>query len=138
MPQSAACLFQIPANEIRVSFARSSGAGGQNVNKTSTKVTVHWPIGRSQALSLEEKMRVWAKLANKINNKDELVAVSEEERSQSQNRILAILRLKALVASALRVPKKRQPTRPTRASKLKRIESKKIRSRVKIGRRIVE
>lgn len=128
-------LVQIPASEIRVSFARSSGAGGQNVNKTSTKVTAHWSISHSQALSPEEKARVRAKLVNKINSKDELVIVSEEERSQSQNRILAIFRLKALVTNALCVPKKRQPTRPTRASKLKRIESKKLRSRVKLGRR---
>lgn len=130
--------IQIPANEIRVNFARSSGAGGQNVNKTSTKATVRWSISRSHVLTPEEKMRVRTKLANKINNDDEVAVTSEEERSQPQNRILAASRLQILVAKALHVPKYRQPTRPTKASKLKRVESKKMRSRVKAGRRTVE
>lgn len=128
----------IPANEIRVSFARSGGAGGQNVNKTSTKTIVHWSVGCSQILTMEEKARVRAKLANRINYNDEVVVMSAEERSQSQNRALAVARLQTLVARALRVPKKRRPTRPTKASKLRRLESKKIRSRVKAGRRNLE
>lgn len=128
----------IPAGEIRVSFARSSGAGGQNVNKTATKAIVHWSVGRSRVLSSEEKARVRAKLANRINIFGEVVVSSEEERSQSQNRALATARLQALVAQALRVPKTRRPTRPTRASKLRRMEFKKIRSRLKAGRRATE
>lgn len=130
--------IQIPANEVQISFARSSGAGGQNVNKTSTKATIRWSIGRSHILTPEEKTRIRTKLANKINNDDEVIVTSEEERSQPQNRLLAVSRLQTLVTKALRVPKYRQPTRPTKASKLKRVESKKIRSRVKAGRRTVE
>ena len=126
--------ISIPLNEIRVTFARSSGAGGQNVNKTSTKVIAHWPVGHSQVLTWEEKERLRIKLANKINNNDEVVVMSEEERSQPQNRALAISHLQSLVTQALRVPKKRRPTRPTKASKLRRLESKKIRSLVKAGR----
>lgn len=129
---------QIPDNELTITFARSSGAGGQNVNKTSTKVIIHWPVGKSRFLSDEEKARVRIKLASRINNDDELVLMSEEERSQSQNRDLAIARLQSLVAQALRVPKKRRPTRPTRASKLKRLESKKQRSKIKSGRKFFE
>lgn len=128
----------IPENEFKITFARSSGAGGQNVNKTSTKVFVHWPVGQSAVLSEEEKGRVRAKLANRINNEDELVISAEEERSQLQNRQLAIVRLHALVNQAIHVPKKRKPTRPTLSSKIKRIESKKIRSEVKTNRRFVE
>lgn len=128
----------IPLNEIRVTFARSSGAGGQNVNKTSTKAILHWSIKHSSVLNLEEKARLRIKLSNKINNNDEVVVMSKEERSQSQNRALAIVHLQSLVAQALRIPKKRRPTRPTLSSKLKRLESKKIRSRVKAGRRSVE
>ena len=75
------------------------------------------------------------KLANRINNEDELVIMSEEERSQPDNRRIAISKLQALVNQALRVPKKRRPTRPTKASKLRRIEGKKIRSQVKGWRR---
>lgn len=130
--------MSIPENEFIITFARSGGKGGQNVNKTSTKVIIHWPIGKSAVLSDEEKERIRAKLKNRINNEDELVIMSEEERSQPQNRELAIARLQTLVAQALRVPKKRRPTRPTRASKIKRLESKKIRSQIKVARRTVE
>ncbi len=138
MSQRANAHVHIPVNEIRMSFARSSGAGGQNVNKTSTKVIVHWSVGHSRVLTLEEKARVRIKIANRINNDDEVVVMSEEERSQPQNRALAVSRLQALVARALYVPKKRRPTRPTKASKLRRIESKKRRSQVKVGRRTAE
>lgn len=128
----------IPTTELRVTFSRSSGAGGQNVNKTSTKATVHWPVGRSHVLSSEEKARVRMKLANRINFFDELVVSSERERSQPQNRALAVAQLQALVARALHVPKKRRPTRPTRASKERRLESKVKRSRIKKTRRGIE
>ena len=126
--------MHIPENEFTITFARSSGAGGQNVNKTSTKVIIHWSVGKSTVLSYEEKERIRAKLANRINNENELVIMSEEERSQPQNRALAIARLQDLVTEALHIPKKRRPTRPTRASKVKRIEGKKRRSQVKIRR----
>lgn len=127
--------IKIPESELRVTFARSSGAGGQNVNKTSTKAIVHWPVGKSQVLSFEEKGRVREKLEGRINFRDELIVMSEEERSQLQNRERAVARLQALVAKALRVPKKRRPTKPTKASKLRRLESKIRRSQVKTLRR---
>ena len=130
--------MQIPANEIRVSFARSSGAGGQNVNKTSTKAIVCWSVKNSYVLSAMQKARVREKLANRINNHDEVVMMAEDERSQTQNRALAILRLQALLAEVLRVPVKRRPTCPTKASAFRRIELKKLRSRLKAGRRAVE
>ena len=131
-------MVMIPDNELIITFARSSGAGGQNVNKTSTKVFVHWSLGKSLVLSEEEKNRVRSKLANRINNEDELVIASEEERSQLQNRESAIVRLQELVNEALYVPKIRRATRPTRSSKLKRLESKKIRSQIKTARKSLE
>ncbi|TSC84813.1 MAG: hypothetical protein G01um101413_197 [Parcubacteria group bacterium Gr01-1014_13] len=130
--------MQIPESELNITFARSSGAGGQNVNKTSTKVIIHWSVGKSAVLTDEEKSRVREKLANRINNEDEVVLMSEEERSQPQNRESAISRLQELVTQALHVPKKRRPTRPSKASKLKRLESKKIRSQIKKERRSIE
>jgi len=89
-------------------------------------------------LTAEEKARVRTKLANRINNYDEITVTSESERSQLRNRTLAVSRLQALVSKALQVPKYRRPTRPTKGSKIRRIESKKIRSRVKSDRRAVE
>lgn len=130
-------MSMISKNEFNITFARSSGKGGQNVNKTSTKVILHWPVGKSLFLTDEEKARVREKLASRINSKDELVLMSEEERSQLQNREIVIARLRSLVAGALRIPKKRRPTRPTKASKLRRIESKKQRSQTKSARRYV-
>ena len=130
--------MKIPESELNISFARSSGAGGQNVNKTSTKVFVHWSVWKSSILSEEEKNRIRAKLATKINNQDELVVDSEEERSQLQNRVLAIAKLHFLVSQALHVPKVRRPTRPTKASKIRRLTAKKIRSKIKTDRRVIE
>ena len=128
----------IPPDELVITFARSSGKGGQNVNKTSTKVFVHWGIENSTVLTDDEKNRVRTKLANRINNEDELVVFSEEERSQAQNKELAIARLQNLVDEALHVPKIRRATRPTLGSKIRRIESKRMRSQIKTQRRSVE
>jgi ribosome-associated protein len=114
------------------------GKGGQNVNKTSTKVFVHWFIENSTVLTDDEKNRIRAKLANRINNQDELVVFSEEERSQAQNKELAIARLQTLVNEAMRVPKIRRATKPTWGSKVKRMESKRKRSQIKTNRRSVE
>jgi ribosome-associated protein len=128
----------IPEDELVVTFARSSGKGGQNVNKTSTKVFVHWFIENSTVLTDDEKNRVRTKLANRINNKDELVISSEEERSQAQNRDLAVARLQVLVDQALHVPKIRRATKPTWSSQMRRVDSKRKRSQIKTQRRSVE
>ncbi len=127
----------IPENELRFVFARSSGAGGQNINKTSTKVSVYWRVDNSDLLSALEKELVKSKLRNRLTHRGELVVVSETERSQLRNRNLAVTRLNVLVNKALEVKKKRYSTKPTYASKLRRIASKKIRSKVKAARRTV-
>lgn len=129
---------QIPESEIKITFARSSGAGGQNVNKTSTKVILHWKVRESNIFSDIEKDRIRTKLANRLNDEDEIVIMAEEERSQPQNRAQALSRLQSLVDQALVIPKRRRPTKPTYSSKLKRLATKKQRSEVKAGRRVVE
>ena len=128
---------QIPDSEIKITFARSSGAGGQNVNKTSTKAVLHWKVVESTIFSPAEKARIRTKLVNRLNDEDEIVIMAEEERSQLQNKLQAIARLQSLVSRALVIPKRRKPTRPTYSSKLKRLETKKQHSIKKASRRAV-
>jgi ribosome-associated protein len=125
----------IPESEIVVDFARSSGPGGQNVNKRDTKAIARWKVGASSAFTSEEKDLIRAALAGRLNAEDEIVIAAEDERSQSQNRETALMRLQEGVRKALTPRKKRRPTRPSRASKEKRLASKRIASRRKEERR---
>ncbi len=115
----------IPRGEITEKFSRSSGAGGQNINRVSTKAEARWKVNASKAFTSEEKEKIKRFLANKINAKGELIIVSQKERSQIKNREQAIERLNNLVKSALIPKKKRKPTKPTKASKERRLQSKK-------------
>jgi len=126
----------IPLAEIKISFARSSGAGGQNVNKTSTKVLVRWPVDKSAVFSATEKSRIITKLSNKLNYRGEIVIAVEQERSQLQNREIALALLQKIVSNALRVPKKRVPTKPSLTAKLKRLASKKLHAKIKSSRKL--
>jgi ribosome-associated protein len=115
----------VPRKEIIEKFSRAGGAGGQNVNKLSTKAEARWNVGKSKAFTQEEKEKIRRALGNKINAKRELVVVSQIARTQRQNRELAIERLNNLVKSALIPKKKRKPTKPTKASKERRLTGKK-------------
>ncbi len=118
-------IYKIPEDEIRFDFARSGGPGGQNVNKRSTKVVARWDIGASQIFDDEQKQKIRETWRNKVNRNDELFAEVSEERSQHQNRAIAIERLNNLANSALIPQKERIPTKPTKSSVEKRIEEKK-------------
>ncbi len=124
----------IPSSEYTIEFARSGGPGGQNVNKVSSKAQLRFVVGASLVLSEEQKNRVRAVLKNRLTNNDEILVVAEDERSQPQNRDLVIARFQELISQALIIPKKRRATRPTRSSKEKRLQSKKIISERKQSR----
>jgi ribosome-associated protein len=116
---------------IRLSFARSGGPGGQNLNRRATKATARLAVGSLGILSEEQRARVRARLASRINSDDEIVVQVSEERQQLANRRTAVERLTGLVEAALRVPRKRRPTRPSASSKRRRLDEKKRRGEVK-------
>ena len=115
----------VPDEEISEKFSRSGGRGGQNVNKLSTKAEVRWNVDASMVFTPEEKEKIKDVLGKRINKEGELIVVSQEERSQMQNRERAIERLNKLVEAALIPEKERKPTKPTKASKERRLEEKK-------------
>jgi len=129
-PPAANSLFvnesvAIPRSELDVRVSRSSGAGGQHVNKTSSRVEIFWNIPSSRAVSEEERSRLMAKLGSKLTTEGSIRVVASDMRSQGRNRERAEERLAELVRRALVIQRKRRPTKPTRASKEARLEGKK-------------
>lgn len=118
-------------DELVLITSRSSGPGGQNVNKVSTKVELHFNVQRSVRLSDREKQLISVELKNKINRNGELILMSQSERSQLENKKIVIKKFYDLLSKALTVKKIRYQTRPTSGSKEKRIEEKKKRSEIK-------
>lgn len=112
-------------HEIWYVTSRSSGAGGQHVNKTETRVEVHWNVWQSNMLTEEEKQRIVTRLANRINAEGELILTNQTERSQLRNKTIVTRRLYETVNQALRKPKKRKITKPTKASVQRRLKVKK-------------
>ena len=117
--------------EFKFVATRSSGPGGQNVNKVSTKVELRFNLFSTSLFSEIEKEIIFRKLKNKINNENDLILVSQKERSQLMNKIVVTEKFYDLVSKALTVNKKRKSTHPTLSSKLKRLEGKKNRGFIK-------
>ena len=111
--------------EFIYSASRSSGPGGQNVNKLNTKVELRFRISTSLLLSDREKELVFQKLPKKINNEGELILVARSERTQLMNKKLVTEKFYLIISKALTVQRKRRATQPTHASVTKRIEEKK-------------
>jgi ribosome-associated protein len=111
--------------------SRSSGPGGQNVNKVNTKVELRFNLLLTSSFTENEKELILDKLKNKINKESELIVVSQSERTQLMNKVKATEKFYDLVSKALTMPKKRTSTRPTFSSKIKRLEGKRIRGIIK-------
>jgi len=118
--------------------SRSGGKGGQNVNKVSSKVLIEFHINTSQLLSEKEKSTLLEKLATKLTKDDVLQIVSQTERSQLENKEIAIKKMYAALNKCFVVKKKRTPTKPSRSSVEERLSSKKRNSELKKMRKVEE
>ena len=125
----------IAESEVRMSFVRASGPGGQNVNKVSTAVELRFDAARSPSLTPEMRDRLMRLAGSRLTREGEIVIEAQSHRSQEMNRQEALTRLTALLRKAAHKPKPRKRTRPSRAARERRLEGKRRRSRAKEQRR---
>ncbi len=127
--------LEIPDEEIRFTFSRSSGPGGQNVNKVNTKATLRFDIDSTKSLTPEQKKVLKRRLHNRISRNGVLTVSSDRFRSQRANREEALRRFVELLNQALKPRPKRKKTSIPRAARERRLREKKHRSRIKAARR---
>ena len=131
----SAPLAHIPADELHFEFFRSSGPGGQNVNKVSTAVRLRFDVRNSPSLPADVRERLLRLAANRLTDDGILIIEARRFRTQERNRDDAVERLLAWIAKAWEAPRRRRATRPTKAARQRRLDAKKRRSAAKRERR---
>jgi ribosome-associated protein len=127
--------IHIPDDELHWSFARSGGPGGQNVNKVASKAILRWDVTATSSLPEHVKQRLLAHQRKRITNEGELVLNSQRYRDQERNREDCLQKLREIILQAATLPKRRRPTKPTRGSRMNRLQEKRRRAGVKALRK---
>jgi ribosome-associated protein len=122
---------EIPRPELEIRFVRSSGSGGQNVNKVNTKAVLRWNLRDSTMLPDDVRERFLARFGRRVSSSGELVLTSDRYRDQRRNVEDCLEKLRAMLASVWRPPRRRKPTRPSRAAKEQRLAAKRARGETK-------
>lgn len=134
-PISKTTTLSIPQEELEFTFVRSSGAGGQNVNKVSSKAVLRWNALASRVLTVAARERFMARFGSKLTKEGDLIITSDRHRDQGRNSADCLEKLKEMVNEIARPPKIRKATKPTFGSKQRRLKSKKEHSEKKSSRR---
>ena len=116
--------IEIPHRELRFSFVRSSGPGGQNVNKVASKAVLHWPVARSASISDEVRARLMARYPRRVNDRGELVLTSQRYRDQARNVDDCLVKLRELILSVATAPRARKRTRIPKGAREARMRQK--------------
>ena len=132
---SVTAQIQIPDEEFHFSYARSGGPGGQNVNKVSSKATLHWSVASSPSLPDDVRARFATRFRHRINKQGELVLQSQRHRDQARNVADCLDRLHEMLREVAAAPKPRRPTRPSRGAKERRLRAKRAGAERKQARR---
>lgn len=127
--------LQIPLEEFEFTYARSSGPGGQNVNKVNSKALLRWPVLASASLMGGVRERFLKKFGHRLTKEGDLLITSQQSRDQGQNAADCLEKLREMLRSVLQPPQRRRPTKPTRSSKIARREGKQQHSQKKQHRR---